>query len=486
MLIRLHVKGFKNLVDTEIRLGPITYIAGLNGVGKSNLFDAIRFLALLADTPFVEAASQIRGGEHIEDLFSAGGDGLMHFSADVLIPTAGVDAFNQPAKASRTFLTYELALRLDRSEGGAKVHLISESLSSIKKSDAKERLGFAHEQSWRESVDAKSSRRAPYISTVTRESGVVVVRLSSDRTRSDLKSTSGGRPRDFSINSLPRTVLSSAQNAEETSTAVLLRQEMRRWRMLQLEPSALRKPSKLTDPEILSAEGEHLPRVLYRLASASANDADAVYAQVAKRLMELVDEVRGLRVDRDDGRRILRVLMRDREGVELPASSLSDGTLRFLALTVLEADPTTSGLLCLEEPENGIHPERIGATLALLQDMAVDPMLPVGEDNPLRQIIVSTHSPIVASAVGEAELVFATRKRAVDSGGRRYNTVNFEAISGTWRAAAGSKSVLLGQILAYLGAAEFIGEAPINPDERPVRRYVDDAVRQLKLGLEGR
>lgn len=41
MLTRLKVKGFKNLVDLDVRFGPFTCIAGPNGAGKSNLFDAI-------------------------------------------------------------------------------------------------------------------------------------------------------------------------------------------------------------------------------------------------------------------------------------------------------------------------------------------------------------------------------------------------------------------------------------------------------------
>ena len=45
------------------------------------------------------------------------------------------------------------------------------------------------------------------------------------------------------------------------------------------------------------------------------------------------------------------------------ARALSDGTLRFLALAILELDLTPRGLLCFEEPENGIHPERIPAML---------------------------------------------------------------------------------------------------------------------------
>lgn len=48
MLTRLKVSGFKNLVDVDVRFGPFTCVAGANGVGKSNLFDAIRFLSAIA------------------------------------------------------------------------------------------------------------------------------------------------------------------------------------------------------------------------------------------------------------------------------------------------------------------------------------------------------------------------------------------------------------------------------------------------------
>jgi AAA15 family ATPase/GTPase len=61
MLTRLKVNGFKNLVDVDVRFGPFTCIAGANGVGKSNLFDAIRFLSLLADNTLMDAALKLRG-----------------------------------------------------------------------------------------------------------------------------------------------------------------------------------------------------------------------------------------------------------------------------------------------------------------------------------------------------------------------------------------------------------------------------------------
>ena len=60
MLTRLKVTGFKNLVDVDVRFGPFTCIAGANGVGKSNLLDAIRFLSALASSTLMDAAVSVR------------------------------------------------------------------------------------------------------------------------------------------------------------------------------------------------------------------------------------------------------------------------------------------------------------------------------------------------------------------------------------------------------------------------------------------
>ena len=60
MLTRLKVSGFKNLSDVDLYFGPFTCIGGLNGVGKSNLFDAINFLSLLSSKTVLEAAALVR------------------------------------------------------------------------------------------------------------------------------------------------------------------------------------------------------------------------------------------------------------------------------------------------------------------------------------------------------------------------------------------------------------------------------------------
>src|SRR3954462_13206422 len=115
MLTRLKVSGFKNLVDVDVRFGPFTCIAGANGVGKSNLFDAIKFLSALADRPLIEAALAVRdeGGRtgDVRSLFHRVGDKIadaMSFDAEMIIPATGRDDLGQQAEASITFLRYSV------------------------------------------------------------------------------------------------------------------------------------------------------------------------------------------------------------------------------------------------------------------------------------------------------------------------------------------------------------------------------------------
>ncbi|MEU5340261.1 hypothetical protein AB0H18_05325 [Streptomyces sp. NPDC020766] len=87
----------------------------------------------------------------------------------------------------------------------------------------------------------------------------------------------------------------------------------------------------------MGVDGSHLPATLYRVAhSPGAGDPDQVYARVAGRLSDLAGvKIRDLRVDQDEVRQLLTVRVSEEDGTRLPARSLSEGTLRFLALCVL-------------------------------------------------------------------------------------------------------------------------------------------------------
>jgi predicted ATPase len=460
MLTRLKVSGFKNLVDVDVRFGPFTCIAGANGVGKSNLFDAVGFLSALAELPLMEAAKSIREGRtaDVANLFHrAGGnhDDTMSFTAEMIIPKFGADDLGQEAEATSTFLRYSLELALRKTDGSISsggLELRREELHHINITDAEKHLPFLPSREWRQSV-LQGRRTVPYISTPAPSR----IQLHQDRGGSG-----GGRPAPFLASSLPRTVLSSV-NAAETRTAVLARREMQSWRRLQLEPAALREPDAFATPPRLGSDGSHLAATLFHLAHGGAapwarasehparTDPSTIYARVANRLADLIDDVREVTVEEDTQRELWTLFASGRDGTKHPARALSDGTLRFLALAIIELDPAAQGVLCLEEPENGIHPERIPAMLRLLKEIATDADEPVGPDNPLRQVIINTHSPAVVSEVEDDTLLFAQLRETVRDG-QRFQSVNFAALPDTWRMAGDDRAdeIRKGDILVYL------------------------------------
>jgi predicted ATPase len=80
-------------------------------------------------------------------------------------------------------------------------------------------------------------------------------------------------------------------------------------------------------------------------------DSAAVYAEVANRLSQLIDDVRSISVDRDERRQLLTIYVKGRDGTAYPARALSDGTLRFLALTVLSIEPDSEGYYAWRSPK---------------------------------------------------------------------------------------------------------------------------------------
>ena len=487
MLTRRKVSGFKNLIDLDVSFGPFTCIAGANGVGKSNLLDAIVFLSALADRPLIEAALTVRdqGGKtgDIRRLFHHVGDHFgkeISFEAEMIISDKGADDLGQPAEASSTFVQYAVSLRYREDETAralGSLELVREDLKHITLGDAAKHLPFGPSKAWRQRAVTNKRRTPKYIST--------------ERTGADREihvhqdGDSSGRPRKVAAANSPRTVLSSVYSAE-SPTATLVKREMQAWRLLQLEPSSLREPDSFTAPVRLASNGAHLPAALYQLANASHQidaDRDAVFSEVANRVGQLINDVRSVYVDRDERRQLLTVYVQGRDGTAYPARALSDGTLRFLALAVLSLDPDPRGLICMEEPENGIHPERIPAMIQLLRDLTTDIQATEfeGKSNPLRQVIINTHSPSVVMQVPDESLLMADLVDFIQDG-RPTRRLQVKCLDNTWRAKAGlADPITKGQLLAYLNPVPLPDEnvfenssskhAPTNADGS--RRVID-------------
>lgn len=445
MLTRLEVDGFKNLFDVAVEFGPYTCIAGPNGVGKSNLFDVIEFLALIADHPFMAAAQQIRSaGDRVGDprtLFLVDGSDVpppMTLAAEMIVPKTVQDDFGEEAEATSTFLRYELILEYvppgisgPMQMGG--IRLVHEDLNYITQSQAAGRLRWPMRAAqFRQNVVRNERKGTGYISTGV--DGTFQVHQDGG---------SRGQPRRSAA--APRTVLSTI-NTTSDPTALAARREMQQWRKLSLEPSAMRAPDSVTGSSAIDSNGSHLAAALFRLAR-QGQEPD-VYADVASTASALVD-VREINVDFDQKRDLLTLEARVGDAPLLPARALSEGTLRFVALSVIEADESFGGVICMEEPENGIHPAKIEAMVSLLRELAVDPQSTPGPDNPLRQVITNTHSPRFVMFQDQDDMLLAL-PRTVTSDGRTRETVAFVPLWNSWRHAGSGEAVSKGLIGDYL------------------------------------
>jgi predicted ATPase len=421
VLTRLTVQGFKNLLDVDLCLGPLTCLVGENAVGKSNLFDAVRFLHLLATRPIPEAVSNIRESRgrpaRPGDLFTGFGGRRaaeeIRIAVEMVVKPTVIDDFGVEAKASITSLRYEIAFELDEAED--RLVLKEEWLAPISLGQARKNLSPWAKPMFSDSV-LKGARRGRGKDLISTTAGRIQLHQDGH----------GGRKVPSAGSS--RTVLSSA-NAD-FPTVLAAKREMESWRTLQLEPSSMRAPSLFTDPKHIDERGAFLAAALQRLAKRRGPDA---WADIAERVSRLVPESEELRVVADERTETYTAEIRGADGTFRPARALSDGTLRFLVLAALAVDPDATGTLCIEEPENGIHPDRIADMTTLLDDLAVDPKAAVGPDNPLRQVLVNTHSPLVYRQVLPQNRVFLESVDIVREKVRG-NAVAVRVPAGTWRA----------------------------------------------------
>ncbi len=395
MITRIEIEGFKTFQDFSLDLAPFTVIAGANGSGKSNLFDALRLLSSLAEKDLKQAFQEQRGEPH--ELFTQYGAGKaatrMRFAVELLLNPTVEDDWGQRSDLAHLRMRYELEIerRPDPNNGLDKLYVLRENLRPLKAKEDEWKKHFlaVGSEGWR--PRKRSNNFKPYIET--REvNGVPALFLRQDGTR-------GGKPTP--ARELGRTVLSGVTGADFPH-AFAVKQELLGWRQLHLEPSEMRKPASLFNPDQLGDHGEHLTAALQRIESRQPGTLQSI----SRRLSQFVPSLRRITIDKDEARQQWVLQVQSSEGQRWTSRVLSEGTLRLLVFTALAHDETYSGTLCLEEPENGIHPARIREALDLLRDLSTDLRQPPQEGVLLRQVLVNTHSPVLLKEYFRREAEF--------------------------------------------------------------------------------
>jgi AAA15 family ATPase/GTPase len=118
------------------------------------------------------------------------------------------------------------------------------------------------------------------------------------------------------------------------------------------------------------------------------------FDELEERLTRLVPNIQRIVLPRANNQTFLLELIDRYSQHHIPASDISDGTLRILAfLTALYQDDTPS-IICFEEIENGVHPWLLHKMMELLKTVSTE-----GITGKPVQVLITTHSPVLLNYV---------------------------------------------------------------------------------------
>ncbi len=444
MITRIEIDGFKTFQDFALDLAPFQVIIGPNGCGKSNLFDAIRLLSKLADSDLRSSFQNLRG-EFFEQ-FTIQPDGKpgksMRFAVEMLVDRVVRDNWGAEVRLPNPRLRYEVEIVYNSPRMALpELYIANESLKSIGRED--DSWSTSMRSVWASLTDVPYKSQE-FMSSKDRESPNNTLTFHPDE--------AGITPRESraTVAFSSQTGLSRIDNCDFPHI-LAARQEMKKWQSLEGRPEILRLPSmRFEDSSMLV--GSNIPFLLFRMKQ---GDEMAFHA-VSRDLANLVPNMRKVDVEWNEYRNQYEAYAIMTDGLRISARILSDGIVRLLALATVKNLPDTPGVFLLEEPENSIHPGQLKRLVRLMRAMTTALTDPEQSEEPLRQLLVTTHSPTLVSelniANGEllfAELVMRVVPRVASMLVTRITPVQNDSIDAPERAYA------VARVIEYLNNANF-------------------------------
>lgn len=338
---KLQLENFLSYGDEaqEIELQPLNVLIGSNSSGKSNLIEA---LGILKATP-IDLTSPIRQGGGIKNFLWKG---------TKEIPIAHIEAIVKNPGGSQN-----LRYRLSFTANNQRVELVDEVVEN-EKSYTNDDVYFYYRYQQGNPVlninDSRIKQRKLKREDLSPEQSVL-----SQRKDPDLYPELSYLSNEFSRISL-----------------------YRHWQM-----------GRYSEPR--NPQPADLPiRPLQENASNLGLFLNSIFKELGQRkiidkLKKFYDIAEEIQLDIYSG--TVQIFIRE-EGFNqpIPATRLSDGTLRYLFLVALLIDPTPPPLICIEEPEIGLHPD----ILPTIAEMLI-------EASQRTQLIITTHSDTLVSALSD-------------------------------------------------------------------------------------
>jgi predicted ATPase len=365
MIERIVIENFKSLKNVDLKLGRLNLFIGTNASGKSNFFDALRviqgigygftFHEILDGKPksaTSEVWEGIRGG-------------------------SGFATFREPDSPERRRVP-NLKFRVELASEGDSPRTTFDIAINAQRGCVREERLFAEGD-----VYTSSPERGPISNHI--DSPFLEVRYYRG---------SGGRqpqPQFEKSRAILHQIARSYETADEHRDVMrTVARKLSNMQRVDPLPSVLRGYSMAHEIARMGEHGENFAALIK-----SITDDHAIGEAYVAWLRELrpaeVDKVLTLPGAVQEPMFALQEIGRS---IPFPAPVLSDGTLRFAAITAAFFQPDMPEVLTIEEIENGIHPGRMRLLLELLRSRA-------GQAG--TQVMATSHSPWLLDWLSEEE-----------------------------------------------------------------------------------
>ena len=365
MLKKLILENWKSFRYAELPLDPLTVLIGTNASGKSNVVEALEFLQRIANGENIEAAlagdktlSSIRGGVEL-----AARKGENEFTIKALV--SGEDD-ETDYLYSITLITKPIMNNLNET-----ITIINEKKNNYYPI----KFGLTTEKLYLRSC-------------LLNRSSINVIRLdfigieSFGTKLNDKNSYQMKIVQEQSLDIINKFILPTIQNIH----------------ILNPIPLTMRNYSRLS--ENIESDGSNIAGVLAALTDDKKAEIENTLSKYLKDLPEGdIKKVWAEKVGRFgyDAMLYCQEEWKPGEITEIDARSMSDGTLRFLAiLTALLTRPEGSQIV-IEEIDNGLHPSRAALLVKILKEIGTKRNI---------DILLTTHNPALLDAFGSEIVPF--------------------------------------------------------------------------------
>ena len=361
MISSLRLTNFKNFANESIRFGPFTVIVGANAVGKSNLWDALRFLHGIGRN---YTLAEIVGGK-------IGTGGQLEWE-----PIRG--GVNELIRFGCKSFELELQMQVDKDTIKYFIEVGMDASNSHRLRVLREDLWISDLLIYNSHLDDGSIQHQDDYTQL-------FIRLSKTENQNKCGSKIAFSRKKAVVSQIYE---STQRSIFETyrSPILLLLESLQKIRFFEPVPTQMRKPVPL-GMTILGDHGENLPTVLMNICK---NERDRSF--IAEWICELtpmdVEDFEFLK----DPHGLIHLMIRDGDNRRVSADSASDGTLRFLLMLTILFGQSANFTYLFEEINKDIHPSKIQLLLNLIQERAYSQRV---------QVVATTHSSDLLSMLSD-------------------------------------------------------------------------------------